>query len=58
MAKTINRSTDNPKIVQKKLSDGRLSLYLEYYLGYSMVYSPTKGCDVPQKHRKKESLNL
>ncbi len=58
MAKVISRSTDNPKIGQKVLSDGRLSLYLEYYLGYSMVYSETKGCDVPKKHRKKESLNL
>ena len=58
MAKIENRSTDNPKIGQKKLSDGRLSLFLEYYLGYTMVFSPTKGCDVPKKYRKKETLNL
>lgn len=26
---------DNPRLLSKRLSDGRLSLYLEYYLGYT-----------------------
>ncbi len=54
----MNRNTDNPKIGQKRLADGRLSLFLEYYLGYTMVYNSQKGCEVPKKYRKKESLNL
>ena len=32
-------STDNPKIGAKILSNGRESLFLDYYLGYQMVYS-------------------
>lgn len=33
MAKLENKTKDNPKLQQKQLSDGRFSLYLEYYLG-------------------------
>ena len=33
MAKIENRIKENPKLEQNKLSDGRISLYLEYYLG-------------------------
>lgn len=58
MAKIENKSTDNPKVGQKRLSDGRLSLFLEYYLGYTMEYNAVKDCDVPVKQRKKETLNL
>ena len=32
-------TTDNPKLGAKILSDGRESLFLDYYLGYQMVYS-------------------
>ena len=32
-------STDNPKLGAKILSDGRESLFLDYYLGYNMVYN-------------------
>ncbi len=35
MAKIENRKKQNPKLRQSELSDGRASLYLEYYLGRS-----------------------
>ena len=43
MAKNDVKATDNPKLKQKKLSDGTISLYLEYYLGYSAVYDEVTG---------------
>jgi hypothetical protein len=33
MAKIENKVKENPKLEQNKLSDGRISLYLEFYLG-------------------------
>ncbi len=33
MAMLENKTKENPKLEQNKLSDGRISLYLEYYLG-------------------------
>lgn len=33
MAKLEKKSKDNPKLEQRLLADGRISLYLEYYLG-------------------------
>jgi site-specific recombinase XerD len=33
MAKIENKIKENPKLEQNKLSDGRISLYLEFYLG-------------------------
>ncbi len=33
MAKLENKAKENPKLEQNTLSDGRISLYLEYYLG-------------------------
>lgn len=33
MARLQNQSKDNPKLEQRTLKDGRISLYLEYYLG-------------------------
>lgn len=33
MAKLQNHTKDNPKLEQRPLKDGRISLYLEYYLG-------------------------
>lgn len=35
MARIDNRNKQNPKLLQAELSDGRASLYLEYYLGRS-----------------------
>ena len=33
MAKLKNKAKENPELEQNTLSDGRISLYLEYYLG-------------------------
>ena len=51
-------STDNPKIGAKILSNGRESLFLDYYLGYQMVYSETLDREVSKKYRKREYLKL
>ncbi len=63
------RKKDNPRLLQKQLSDGRISLYLEYYLGYSktMLFDEVTGQEIIDektgkakfkiKHkRKKETL--
>ena len=44
--------TDNPKLGAKILSDGRESLFLDYYLGYRMVYDEAKDKEVARKERK------
>lgn len=49
--------TDNPKLGAKILSDGRESLFLDYYLGYKMVYDEAKDKEVARKERKREALN-
>jgi len=49
---------DNPKLLQRKLSDGRLSLYLEYYFGYDKLYDDVAGEWKIKHKRKKESLGL
>lgn len=41
MGFTPNRAKDNPKLRERAISDGKISLYLEYYLGYT----PTPKCD-------------
>lgn len=51
-------STDNPKLGAKILSDGRESLFLDYYLGYQKVYSEALGKEVIRKDRKREYLSL
>lgn len=58
MASKYIRSTDNPKLKEKLLSSGQISLYLEYYLGYSTVYDEKKDKEVAKAIRKKETLNL
>lgn len=50
--------TDNPKLGAKILSDGRESLFLDYYLGYKMVYDEAKDKEVARKERKREALKL
>lgn len=58
MAKLELKTKENPKLQQSTLSDGRISLYLEYYLGRSQWVDEETG-KVKVKHdRKKESLNL
>ncbi len=73
MAKLENRKKQNPKLQQSELSDGRASLYLEYYLGRTetpvldedgkqVLYTDGAMAGKPKykiKHsRKKEILNL
>lgn len=52
------RSTDNPKLKTKILSDGRKSLYLEYYLGYNKIIDPETEEVRIVKNRRKKTLHL
>ena len=71
--KLENKTKENPKLEQNKLSDGRISLYLEYYLGREekpvldkngnqVYYDSGKMQGKPKfavKHnRRKENLSL
>lgn len=73
MAKLENNKKDNPRLEQRLLADGQISLYLEYYLGRvcepvlddvgkPVLYESGKMKGTPKfkiKHnRRKESLNL
>ncbi|WP_287210362.1 integrase [Muribaculum sp.] len=73
MARIENRKRQNPKLLQSELSDGRASLYLEYYIGRTetpvidedgnqVFYTEGAMAGKPKfriKHtRKKENLNL
>ncbi len=73
MARIENRKKQNPKLQQSELSDGRASLYLEYYIGRTetpvidedgnqVLYTEGAMVGKPKfriKHtRKKENLNL
>ena len=73
MAKLENKTKDNPKLEQRLLTDGQISLYLEYYLGREsepvldefgepVLYESGKMAGTPKfkvKHiRRKENLNL
>lgn len=51
-------TTDNPKLGAKILSDGRESLFLDYYFGYQKVFSDKLGKEVLRKDRKREFLKL
>lgn len=51
-------TTDNPKLGAKILSDGRESLFLDYYFGYQMVYSEKLDKEVMRKDRKRDFLKL
>ncbi|MDL2320035.1 site-specific integrase [Alistipes sp. OttesenSCG-928-B03] len=58
MAKLEAKTKENPKLRQSTLSDGRISLHLEYYLGRAQWIDEATG-KVKVKHdRKKEALNL
>ena len=48
---------DNPKLMGRILSDGRVSLYLEYYLGKAEVVS-RNGKTYFKNHRETEILSL
>ena len=73
MGRLPNKIKQNPKLVQREMSDGRASLWLEYYLGRTetplydddgnpLLYESGAMKGKPKyqiKHnRKKESLNL
>ncbi len=73
MAKLENKSKDNPRLEQRLLADGQISLYLEYYFGRvcepvlddngnPVLYESGKMAGTPKykvKHnRRKENLNL
>ena len=73
MAKIENKVKENPKLEQNKLADGRISLYLEYYLGReetpvldengNQVYYESGAMKGKPKskikhHRRKENLSL
>lgn len=51
-------STDNPKLGAKVLSDGRESLFLDSYLGYTMSISSKTGEEYKRAINKRESLHL
>ncbi|MDR3350218.1 MAG: site-specific integrase [Prevotellaceae bacterium] len=58
MAKLIQKYKQNPKLAQNILADGRISLYLDYYLGYSKQVDTCTGQTKIKHSRKKETLNL
>lgn len=73
MAKIEKKSKENPKLEQRVLADGQISLYLEYYLGRQsepildefgnpVLYESGEMAGTPKfkvKHiRRKENLNL
>ena len=73
MSKLENKAKENPKLEQNVLSDGRISLYLEYYLGREetpvldengnpVLYEIGKMMGKPKVHikynRRKENLQL
>jgi site-specific recombinase XerD len=51
-------NTENPKLGAKVLSNGKESLFLDYYFGYTMVYDEDKDKMVAKKDRRREFLNL
>lgn len=54
MAKNDARVTDNPKLKQKTLSDGTISLFLDYYLGRVIDHETGES----KVKRKREFLKL
>lgn len=54
----ISKGTENPKLGAKLTKDGKESLFLEYYFGYSNVYDEAKGKMVVKKERRREQLKL
>ena len=51
-------STDNPKLGAKVLSDGRESLFLDFYLGFQMAVSSKTGKEYKRVNNKREYLSL
>lgn len=51
-------STDNPKLGAKVLSDGRESLFLDFYLGFEWATSRKSGKEYKRVNNKREYLSL
>lgn len=51
-------STDNPKLGAKVLSDGRESLFLDFYLGFDIAVSGKTGREYKRVNSKREYLSL
>lgn len=51
-------TTDNPKLGAKVLNDGRESLFLDFYFGYSKVFNDKTGKETIKKDRRREYLSL
>ena len=51
-------STDNPKLGAKVLSDGRESLFLDFYFGFVMAISSKSGKEYKKVNNKREFLKL
>lgn len=49
---------DNPKLGAKVLSDGKESLFLDYYFGYTKNVNPENGKEVVKADRKRDYLSL
>ncbi len=49
---------DNPKLGAKVLSDGRESLFLDYYFGYTKTVSKRTGREVVKVNKKRQHLKL
>jgi site-specific recombinase XerD len=58
MANLTAKTKENPKLQQNILADGRISLYLDYYLGYSHYVDEETGKAKIKHNRRKEGLNL
>ena len=51
-------STDNPKLGAKVLSDGRESLFLDYYFGFTLETSSKSGKEYKRVHSQREYMSL
>ena len=51
-------TTDNPKLGAKVLNDGRESLFLDFYFGYSKMFNEKTGKETIKKNRRREYLSL
>lgn len=51
-------STDNPKLGAKVLTDGRESIFLDFYLGFEMAISAKSGKEYKKVNNTREFLKL
>lgn len=53
-----NDRNANPKLGAKLLSDGRCSLFLDFYFGFTVVYDDKQDKMIPKKQKRREMLNI